>query len=217
MIAPVNDLALALGDDDLATLVAYGVTEHYPRGATIYMEGDDVRSLWWIRSGRVHIMKMATTGAESLVAFFGAGQTFCAAATLLARPFPCSGRAATEVEIVRIPSERFLELVADLPDLAKRLLGELAPKICDAHCDCARNLEKVDKRLAHTLLRLDGHFGGQAIPFTRQELAQMVNTTVESCIRTLSAWTKHGWIEGGRGEVRVVDRAALDGVLVADS
>ncbi|HXB97105.1 MAG TPA: helix-turn-helix domain-containing protein, partial [bacterium] len=67
--------------------------------------------------------------------------------------------------------------------------------------------------LATTMLRLDKQFQGKAIPFTRQELAQMVNTTVESCIRTLSTWNKKGWIEGGRGEVLVKDRAALENVI----
>jgi CRP-like cAMP-binding protein len=60
------------------------------------------------------------------------------------------------------------------------------------------------------MLRLDRQFDGGTIPFTRQELAQMVNTTVESCIRTLSSWNKKGWIEGGRGEVLVKDRHALE-------
>lgn len=216
MITHLQDHAFALSDEDLKSLIGYGVTERYARGETIYMEGDDARSLWWIRSGRVHVTKGSAGGAESLVAFYGPGQTFCVAATLLARPFPCAGRAASDVEIVRIPAERFLELFEKLPGFAKRLLSEMAPQFCDAHCECALNVERLDKRLAYTLLRLDGHFSGGAIPFTRQELAQMVNTTVESCIRKLSAWTKRGWIEGGRGEVRVVDRGALNEVLGAE-
>lgn len=216
MITHLHDHAFALSDEDLRALVAYGVTERYARGETIYLEGDDVRALWWIKSGRVHVTKCSAGGAESLVAFYGPGQTFCVAATLLARPFPCAARAASDVEIVRIPAERFLEMFDRLPGFAKRLLMEMAPQFCDAHCDCALNVERVDKRLAYTLLRLDGQFSGQALPFTRQELAQMVNTTVESCIRKLSAWTKAGWIEGGRGEVRVVDRGALDDVLMAE-
>ena len=216
MIPTLHDQTFSLSDEDLQTLVAYGVTEHHARGEALYLEGDDVRSLWWIKRGRVHLTKGTSGGSESLVAFYGPGQTFCVAATLLARPYPCAARAASDVEIVRIPAAKFLELFEQLPGFAKRLLKEMAPQFCDAHCDCALNVERVDKRLAYTLLRLDGHFGGEAIPFTRQELAQMVNTTVESCIRKLSAWTKAGWLESGRGAVRVVDRGALDAIWMAD-
>lgn len=115
-----------------------------------------------------------------------------------------------------IPAERFLELFETLPGFAKRLLREMAPQFCGAHCDCALSVERVDKRLAITLLRLDEQFQGSAIPFTRLELAQMVNTTVESCIRKLSTWTKAGWLDGGRGEVRVLDRPALETIVMSD-
>lgn len=216
MISTVHQDVFTLSEEDLQALLAFGVVERHAKGAGLYMEGDAVRSLWFIRSGRVHLVKGSSGGAESLVAFYGPGQTFCVAATLLGRPFPCSGRAATDLEIVRIPAERFLELFDRLPGFAKRLLKEMAPQFCGAHCDCALNVERVDKRLAHTLLRLDGYFSGEAIPFTRQELAQMVNTTVESCIRKLSAWTKAGWLESARGEVRVLDREALGEILAAD-
>ena len=212
----LHDDVFTLSEEDLQDLQAFGVTERHAKGTNLYMEGDAVRSLWFIRSGRVHLTKGSSSGAESLVAFYGPGQTFCVAATLLGKPFPCAGRAATDVEIVRIPAERFLELFDRLPGFAKRLLREMAPQFCGAHCDCALNVERVDKRLAHTLLRLDGYFNGNPIPFTRQELAQMVNTTVESCIRKLSAWTKAGWLESARGEVRVLDRGALDAILMAD-
>lgn len=206
-----------LSDDELRTLLRYGVVEGLPRGATLHAEGDAVDTLWWIRRGRVHLTKVARSGAESLVAFYGPGQTCCVAAAIIGQPFPCTARAATDVELVRVPAARFLELFAALPAFAKRLLIEMAPQFCDAHCGCALNREPLDRRLAQTLLRLDGHFGGRPIPFTRQELAQMVNTTVESCIRKLSGWTKAGWLAGGRGEVRVLDRAALEAIAGATS
>lgn len=215
-IPTADEHAFALRDDDLRALLALGIVERLPRGAALHGEGDDVDTLWWIRRGRVHLTKVTPSGAESLVAFYGPGQTGCVAAAIIGRPFPCSARAATDVELVRIPADRFLALFAALPDFAKRLLIEMAPQFCDAHCGCALNIERLDKRLAHTLLRLDGMFRGQPIPFTRQELAQMVNTTVESCIRKLSAWTKAGWLSSGRGHVRVLDRAALERVMAAE-
>lgn len=208
--------AFTLSDEDLQALLAYGTVQRHSKGESLYQEGDAVRSLWFIRAGRVHVTKGSPSGAESLVAFYGPGQTFCVAAMLIDRPFPCTARAATDLEIVHIPAGRFLDLFDTLPGFAKRLLREMAPQFCGAHCDCALGVERVDKRLAHTLLRLDDTFGGRPIPFTRQELAQMVNTTVESCIRKLSAWTKEGWLESARGEVRVLDRRALGEVLVAD-
>jgi len=205
-----KDKAFELSAEDLKTLMKVGRTVRLAKGEEIFNAGDDPDTLWMVKEGRVHLTKTSSAGAESLVAFYGPGESFCVAAAIIGKPFPCAARAATDSEIVAIPASAFKKLFDQLPVFAKRLLGEMAPQFCDAHCDCALNVGSVETRLATTMLRLDRQFQGGAIPFTRQELAQMVNTTVESCIRTLSTWNKKGWIEGGRGEVQVKDRGALE-------
>ena len=202
-----------LSQEDLQTLLKYGKEKTVAKGEEIFGEGDDPDAIYLVKDGRVHMTKASTSGAESLVAFYEPGSTFCVAASIIGKPYPCAARAALDSVIISIPSARFLELFEKLPSFAKRLLHEMAPQFCEAHCDCALSVESVDKRLAYTLLRLDKQFQGRAIPFTRQELAQMVNTTVESCIRTLSAWTKDGWVEGVRGELKVVQRKSLEALL----
>lgn len=203
-----------LSEEDLQSLLKFGVVKEYKKGDEVFAEGSEPDTLWWVKSGRVHMTKASSGGAESLVAFYGPGQSFCVAALLINKDYPCAARAALDSTLVGIPAARFKKLYESLPAFARRLLTEMAPQFCDAHCDCALNVESVDKRLGVTLLRLDKQFDGGDIPFTRQELAQMVNTTVESCIRTLSAWTKKGWIEGSRGELRVVDREAIEEEIV---
>jgi CRP-like cAMP-binding protein len=205
-----QDRTFELSSEDLAALAKVGRTLSVAKGEEIFSDGDDPDTIWLVKEGRVHMTKTSSSGAESLVAFYGPGQSFCVAATIIGKPFPCSARAATDCTLVAIPASAFKRLFEQLPGFAKRLLTEMAPQFCDAHCDCALNVESVETRLAATMLRLDRQFAGGTIPFTRQELAQMVNTTVESCIRTLSHWSKKGWIEGGRGEVQVKDRHALE-------
>jgi CRP/FNR family transcriptional regulator len=210
MTIKANERAFELSSEDLANLAKYGRTIQVAKGDEIFSVGDEPDTLWLVKEGRIHLTKTSSAGAESLVAFYGAGQSFCVAATIVGKPFPCSAHAATDSVLLAVPASAFKRLFDQLPAFAKRLLTEMAPQFCDAHCDCALNVESVETRLATTMLRLDRQFDGGSIPFTRQELAQMVNTTVESCIRTLSSWSKKGWIEGGRGEVLVKDRDALE-------
>ncbi len=203
-----------LSQEDLQSLVKFGVEKEFKKGEEVFAEGSDPDTLWWVKTGRVHMTKSSTSGSESLVAFYGPGQSFCVAALIIQKEYPCAARAALDSTVIGVPAARFKKLYDTLPSFAKRLLTEMAPQFCKAHCDCALNVESVDMRLGVTLLRLDKQFDGGDIPFTRQELAQMVNTTVESCIRTLSAWTKKGWIEGSRGELRVVNRDAIEQEVV---
>ena len=202
-----------LSEADLKELLAFGREHSYKKGDTLYNEGDEPDSIWMVRKGRVNISKSSPEGGESLVAFYTGGQTFCVAASIINDPYPCKAMAATEVEAISIPAQRFKGLFEKLPRFAKRLLTEMAPQFCAAHCDCALSMESVDMRLAHAALRLDRQFQGGDIPFTRNELAQMVNTTVETCIRTLSAWEKKGWIKSERGSFMLKDRDSLEDLI----
>ena len=202
-----------LAESDLKALLPFGVEKSFQKGAILFSEGDEPDSLWLVREGRVNMTKASASGSESLVAFYTSGQTFCVAAALINDPYPCQAVAATEVSVISIPASRFKALFEKLPVFAKRLLNDMAPQFCAAHCHCALSLESVDKRLAHAVLRLDHQFQGGEIPFTRNELAQMANTTVETSIRTLSDWDKKGWLRSGRGHFKLLQRDALEKVI----
>jgi CRP/FNR family transcriptional regulator len=58
--------------------------------------------------------------------------------------------------------------------------------------------------------RLHRDYQGGALPFTRQELANMTGTTVESAIRTLSRWEKQGVIRSDRGQIEVRQPQSLE-------
>jgi CRP-like cAMP-binding protein len=78
------------------------------------------------------------------------------------------------------------------------------------------SVDPVEARLAATLLRLAERDGtrtkaGLALPFhlTRQSLADMTGTTVETAIRAVSRWLKAGLVLDEGGRLVVVDSAAL--------
>jgi len=80
--------------------------------------------------------------------------------------------------------------------------------------------EKVEQRLARTLLRLTAQMGvkqadgGIELTFTRQDLAEMSGTTLFSASRVLSEWEKRGLVESGRE--RVVIRKPHELVKIAE-
>jgi CRP-like cAMP-binding protein len=56
---------------------------------------------------------------------------------------------------------------------------------------------------------------GERIETTRRLLGEAAGTTVETAIRVLRRFERAGWIEGGVGWVRILDRAALERVASA--
>ena len=118
--------AFDLSAEDFKILVKVGRAVRLAKGRPIFAAGDEPDTLWLIQKGRVHVTKASSGGAESLIAFYGPGQSFCVAASLIAGPFPCSARAATDCVLVAVPGSAFTELFDQLPVFAKRLLTEMA-------------------------------------------------------------------------------------------
>ena len=75
---------------------------------------------------------------------------------------------------------------------------------------------KADERIALILMLLSESYGRQSedgneiqIPLTRQDVAEMAGTTVESSIRTMSRWQKKGVIKSDHMIVTILDDDAL--------
>jgi len=80
-------------------------------------------------------------------------------------------------------------------------LRQVEAKTCLIH-------DPVEKRVAATLLSLQRKFG-KIIPLTRQEVAELAGTTVETTIRTISRFKKEGWIRSTRGKIELLNPQRL--------
>ena len=81
---------------------------------------------------------------------------------------------------------------------------------------------RIEGRLARFLLKLGTDMGqrrddGLFIPLvlSRQELADMIGTTIETSIRIMSRWGKDGVVRTDKDGFTIVDRAALEAVALS--
>jgi CRP-like cAMP-binding protein len=199
-----------LGEAELKELKKYASERRLAKGDFLWRAGDDAEAVYIVQEGRVHMSIEGVEGNTALVHFCTRAQTFCPAAAITGKPYPCSAVAATDLTLIAVPRSRFMNLFNKLPGFARQLLTQMAPQVCESHCLQAQSTAPVKSRLAGALSNLNERFKGAKIPFTRQELANMTGTTVESAIRTLSDWEKHGVIESARGTIQVKHPAALE-------
>jgi len=108
-----------------------------------------------------------------------------------------------------INRENFLAFLSNRPEVALRIVSILGGRLRDAQ-GRLRDLagERVEQRLARTLLMLSGKLG-PALPFTRQEIADMAGTTTETAIRVMSRLKDGGIIRSVRGRTLVIDEDKL--------
>ncbi|MBI4635779.1 MAG: Crp/Fnr family transcriptional regulator [Candidatus Rokubacteria bacterium] len=189
----------------------------------IFMEGDPAQWLCLVRTGRVKILKHSRTGKDVVLELLGPGEVFGGVAVIERRPYPASAQATEASVILKIPGDALVALAERYPSIIKEMALMIGRRLRAAH-DSVKSLsgDPVEVRLAAALLRLAERAGakgthGLALPFhlTRQSLADMTGTTVETTIRIVSRWGKEGLVadEGGRLVLRDVDalRALAEG------
>jgi CRP-like cAMP-binding protein len=96
-------------------------------------------------------------------------------------------------------------------NMMKTICGDL--KESDDHM-VSMAQKTVKERLAETLLYLEDTFGKKEdgslhIQLSREELAGMIGTATESCIRLLSEFNKSGLIDLNGKKISIIDRSKL--------
>ena len=198
-----------LSSDELAELSKVTAVRSFESGEFVFWEGDAPDWFYVVAEGRIKVVKYSSSGKEFIVAFFGRGEMFGEVAVFESRPYPASAQAATDAKVLGIKKEDFLSFLSDRPQVAVRIINVLGGRLRDAQgrlSDFAG--ERVEQRLARTLLMLSSKLGS-VLPFTRQEIADMVGTTTETVIRVMSRLRDGGIIRSARGKIIILDEAKL--------
>ena len=186
-----------------------------PAGKVLFSEGQAADTLWAVKAGVVHIMKSGADGREFVLEVVPPGELFGAVVALEGRPYPASAVAAEDSVVWRMPAALVRELCQKHPTLRSAILEQVTTRLRGAH-DRLRSLalERVEQRLARMLLTLAEKIGHRQdgltlLSVTRQELADMIGTTVETTIRVTSRWQQTGLIRSSRHQLGLAD---LDGL-----
>ena len=187
---------------EIEALVRVTRTAGYRSREYIFMEGDSPLWLYVIKSGRVKILKHSRAGKDVVLELLQAGEIFGGVAVLEKRPYPAAAQAMEPTEVLKIPCDSVLVLSERHPSIVKEMALMIGRRLRTAH-ESIRSLavEPVELRLAATLVRLADREGkrsgaGVELPYhlTRQTLANMAGTTVETTIRVVGRWIKEGLV-----------------------
>ncbi len=199
----------SLKDDELTELAGLAVERSLTSDEFVFWDGDTPEWFYIVAEGKVKVLKYSSLGKEFIIAFFGPGEMFGEVAVFENEPYPASAQAVTETKVVGVRKEDFLSFLTNRPQVALRIISVLGGRLRDAH-GRLRDLagERVEQRLVSVLLMLLAKLG-PTLPFTRQEIADMVGTTTETTIRVMSTLRDRGIIRSVRGKVVILDEQKL--------
>ncbi|KKO80526.1 MULTISPECIES: CRP-like cAMP-activated global transcriptional regulator GlxR [Corynebacterium] len=192
-------------------------TVRFPRGTTIFEEGEPGDRLYIITSGKIKLARHAPDGRENLLTVMGPSDMFGELSIFDPGPRTSSAVCVTEVTAATMNSEMLKQWVADHPAIAQQLLRVLARRLRRTNANLADLIfTDVPGRVAKTLLQLANRFGSQEggalrvnHDLTQEEIAQLVGASRETVNKALATFAHRGWIRLEGKSVLIVDTEHL--------
>jgi len=173
----------------------------YEKGEKVFSEGEPAKELCFVVLGRLKVVKSAP-GRELILGLFGPGEPVGMVAVFEGRPYPASAIALEPSTVVHVPEHEFFGVLGDHSGLVKRLFQGIMTRQLELTKRLADLTGHVDARIARLFLTLADKAGRREgagvfirIALTRQEIADLAATTVETAIRVMSRWGKDGLVE----------------------
>ncbi len=190
---------------DLAGLARETRLERCPANQVIFYQGDECERVYIVASGRVKIVFHDRDGREVILEIIAPGEMFGGAVLLFPR-HPATAMALEDALVASFSAQAYARYLLNNPPATLnilRMLGERHLSMMNMQIMAG---ERVERRMAHILLKLAARAGKPTpqgmlitIPLSRQDLAEMACTTLETSIRTISRFQKEGLVSTQRG------------------
>ncbi len=205
-----------LPEDALVSLAENCTLSHYEPEDTIFSQGERSERVWIVRQGQVKIVHHDEDGREVILELIPPGEVFGGGTIFLPKQ-PATARAMIPVEVVSFSTEVYEEFLIRFPKLMLRLIRMLGQRLYGMKEANIMTGERVERRLANILLKLVRRSGTKredgiliTIPLSRQDLADMCGTTLESAIRAMSKLSKQKVVKTLQGGyVLILNEAKL--------
>jgi CRP-like cAMP-binding protein len=187
----------------------------------IYFEGDPGGHLYLVALGKVKLIRHASSGREVLLDILGGGEYFGNLSSINHKNYAETAVAQTDGCLLQISAQDFEKVLIRYPDVTMKVLKAVGQRLEESQ-EVIKQLSAytVDQRIAATLVRLAHKLGEQKqkgvliqLPFSRQDLAAMTGTTVETVSRVMSRFAEQGIISTGRKWVSINNFERLEQIL----
>jgi CRP/FNR family transcriptional regulator, nitrogen oxide reductase regulator len=210
-------LLASLKKEDRQALAPLCRMRGYEKGETIFREGDPADRIHFVHIGRVKIVK-AAGGRDVILEILEPGEPVGAVAVFERRPFPASAIAIEPSGLLSVPERDFFALIERRPEMVRHLLAGLTYRLMMLNKRMADMTGSAEHRAARLFLTLAERVGipkedGLMIPLTlsRQEIADLIGTTLETAIRLMSRWQKDELVMTGKSGFLIPNLGALRG------
>jgi CRP-like cAMP-binding protein len=190
----------ALNKEELLKLAECKTSYTIKKGEPIFEEGDISNGIYCITVGICKLSKLSANGKDQIVKLVKAGELLGQRSMISEEPANLSAVALEDMEVCFIPKSEVLNFFDNNNQFSMNLMKTICGDLKETSEHLVSVSQKtVKERLAETLIYLQDTFGKNEdgslrIQLSREEMAGMIGTATESCIRLLSDFNKLGLI-----------------------
>ena len=202
-----------LPDDQLRKVADIAVSKRYPKGDSIFFEGEPGIGFYMVASGKVKIFKTSFDGREQILHIFGPGEPFGEVPVFHGNPFPANALALNDCEVLFFPRAEFVGLINSHPSLALNMLAVLALRLRRFATQVENlSLKEVPGRLAsylHYLMEEQQRQDQVVLDIPKGQLASLLGTSSETLSRIFSKMSEEGLIRVEGKTICILDGERL--------
>jgi CRP-like cAMP-binding protein len=166
----------------------------------LFHEGDTANFYYQVEEGSIKMVTYSLDGKEFIQGIFYQGDSFGEPPLFCSFPYPGSAAALMDTKVLRIPKDRFLELLKDHFEIHFELDRILCERLKYKNMILSE-ISFYDPE--HRIISLLAYLKSKSplplqpflVPLTRQQLADMSGMRVETVIRTIKRMEETGKLQ----------------------
>jgi CRP/FNR family transcriptional regulator len=206
-----------LSDDDLAVISKVTIGRSYKKNDIIFREEEPGEGFYYVKSGKVKIIKLSQDGREHIIKILGPDEVFAEVLLFNKGPYPATAIAVEDTSVGIISNTELEKIITSHPHVAMNIIKVMSKKLLYIQ-QKVKSLAFSDSyaKVAQTIENLACQYGRQTnrgleidIGITRQDIANLSGTTRETASRVLSVLKKENVIDGDERRILVLDLKGL--------
>ena len=205
----------ALNKDELLRMAECKTSYTIKKGELIFEEGEVTNGIYCIKDGVCKLSKLSDNGKDQIVKLVKPGELLGQRSMISDEPANLSAVALEDMEVCFIPRSEVMQFFTQNNQFSMNVMRTICDDLKGADDHMVNMAQKtVRQRLGETLIYLEDTFGKNEdgslhIQLSREELAGMIGTATESCIRLLSELNKSEYIELIGKKIKLLDKNKL--------
>lgn len=205
----------AMNKEELRKVSSSKISKSIKKGEVLFKEGEKLDGVFCVRNGISKLSKLSTNGKDQIVKLVTKGQVMGQRSVIAEESTNLSAIAVNDMEVCFIPKENIVQAMNTNPAFSIELLRHMAHDLREAD-DVIVNMSQksVKQRVAEAFLYLKSNFGEDKdgfllVTLSREDIANVVGTATESCIRIISDFKKKGLLEASGKKIAIADQKGL--------